>query len=279
MKLIGRKIRNLRKSKALTQEELAEKLSVSSQAVSKWETGSSSPDISMIPIIARFFNISIDELFNYRLDSLTHKERFIRFMSDNGVLKFGEFKLRIGRTSPYFITTERFSSGGQLSKIGEFYADCIRDNNITTDLLISHTHKESHITTAVGMVMYQKHGVDINYCLDNKVGKQSTPNDKITVIKDTLISGDTLRWILENTRENTGKYPSSVILSVDRLERGPKGDLCSSREIEKEFGLKVYSIVTVDDIINAIENHIIPGHEYLDAIKDYRKKYGGNTNE
>ena len=279
MELIGRKIRNLRKSKVLTQEELAEKLSVSSQAVSKWETGASSPDISLLPLIARFFNISIDELFNYRLDSLTYKERFIRFMFDNGVLKFGEFKFKIGRTSPYLITTERYSSGSQLSKIGEFYADCIRDNNITTDLLISHTHTESHITTAVGMVMYQKYGVDINYCLDNKVGKLSTSQDEITVIKDTLLSGDTLRCILESIRENTGKYPSSVILSVDRLERGHSGNLCTSREIEKEYGLKIFSIVTVDDIIKAIESRVIPGWEYLDAIKEYRKQYGGNTNE
>jgi len=275
MDQIGKKIRNLRKSKDLTQEELAEKLSVTSQAVSKWETGLSSPDITMIPIVARFFNISIDELFNYRLDSLTYKERFIRFMADNGVLKFGEFKLKSGRVSPYFITTERYSSGSQLSKIGEFYAECIRDNNITTDLLVANTHKESHIITAVGMVMYQKYGIDINYCIDNKVGKLSTPRDEITVIKDTLASGDTLRWILETIRENTGKYPSSIVLSVDRLEKGLRSDMNTSREIEEEFKVKIYSIVTVDDIIKAIENRVIAGWEYLEAMKEYRKQYRG----
>ncbi len=149
MELIGKKIRNLRKNKGITQEELAEILSVTGQAVSKWETGISVPDISMLPIIARYFGITMDELFNYRLDALTYKERFIRFMYDNGVLKFGEFKLKSGRTSPYFITTERYSSGSQLSKIGEFYAECIRDRNISTDLLVANTHKEIHIITAV----------------------------------------------------------------------------------------------------------------------------------
>ena len=275
MELIGKKIRNLRKSKGLTQEELAEKLAVTSQAVSKWETGLSSPDISILPVVARFFNITMDELFNYRLDSLTYKERFIRFMADNGVLKFGEFMLKSGRISPYFINTERYSSGSQLSKIGEFYAECIRDNNISTDLLIANTHKEIHIITAIGMVMYQKYGIDINYCIENKIGKPTSPRDEITVIKDTLASGDTLRWIFENVRENTGKYPSNVVLSVDRLEMGLYSSMNTSREIEKEYGVKIHSIVTVDDIIKAIENRVIAGHEYLDAMKEYKERYRG----
>ena len=275
MEYIGKKIRNLRKSKGITQEELAENFDVSSQAVSKWETGLSTPDITLLPIIARYFNISMDELFDYKLDSLTYKERFVRFMVDNGVLKFGEFNLKSGRVSPYFITTERYSSGGQLSKIGEFYAQCIRDNGIFTDLLIANTYKESHIISSIGVVMYQKFGIDINYCINNKVGKLSTSNDRITVIKDTLASGDTLRGIIKSVYDNIGIYPSNVILSVDRLEKGLYSDMNTSHEIENEFDIKVHSIVTVDDIISAIENRIIPGYEYLSAMKEYRERYRG----
>ena len=117
MELLGNKIQMLRKNKNLSQQELAEKLSVSSQAVSKWERNLSTPDISMLPVIARFFGITMDELFNYRLDALTYKERFIRFMADNDVLRFGEFKLKSGRISPYFIAPEHYASGSQLTKI------------------------------------------------------------------------------------------------------------------------------------------------------------------
>lgn len=132
MELLGNKIRMLRRNKNLTQAELAQELSVSSQAVSKWERSIASPDISALPVIARFFGISMDELFNYRLDALTYKERFVRFLWDNDVLKFGQFRLKSGRISPYFINTERFSSGSQFAKIGEFYAECIRENHIRT---------------------------------------------------------------------------------------------------------------------------------------------------
>ena len=100
MQTIGSKIKMLRRNKGMTQEKLADVLSVSSQSVSKWENNLSLPDVELLPMIARFFGITMDELFNYRLDALNYKERFIRFMVDNGVLKFGEFKLKSGRISP-----------------------------------------------------------------------------------------------------------------------------------------------------------------------------------
>ena len=101
--LIGDKIRLLRKNKGITQHQLAEELSVSSQSVSKWENHVSVPDISLLPVIARYFGITMDELFSYRLDALNYKERFIRFMVNNGMLRFGEFTLNSGRVSPYMI--------------------------------------------------------------------------------------------------------------------------------------------------------------------------------
>ncbi|MBQ1208317.1 MAG: helix-turn-helix transcriptional regulator, partial [Lachnospiraceae bacterium] len=93
MESIGKKIQTLRRMKQMTQLHLAEVLSVSAQTVSKWENDLTSPDITLLPMIARYFGITMDELFNYRLDYLNYRERFIRFMADNGVLQFGEFQL------------------------------------------------------------------------------------------------------------------------------------------------------------------------------------------
>lgn len=103
MNKVGLMIKELRKKKDVTQEQLGEVLSVSFQTISKWENGISSPDINLLPIIASYFGVSIDELFGYCLDALTYKERFIKFLVDNGVLRFGEFQLHSGRKSPYYI--------------------------------------------------------------------------------------------------------------------------------------------------------------------------------
>lgn len=156
MELIGKKIRTLRKNKNMTQEQLVEVLSVSSQAVSKWENNISVPDIGLLPVIARYFGITMDEFFNYRLDALNYKERFIRFMADNGVLKFGEYKLQSGRISPYFINTGNYKSGAQIAKLGEFYAECIRENNVQMNVLFANTWNEIPLMIATEMILYSK---------------------------------------------------------------------------------------------------------------------------
>lgn len=72
----------------------------------------------------------MDELFNYRMDALSYKDWFVRFMADNGVLKFGEFQLQSGRISPYCINTANYNSASQITKLGRFYAECMIENNI-----------------------------------------------------------------------------------------------------------------------------------------------------
>ena len=274
--MLGDKIKSLRKNKNITQEELSLFLSVSPQAVSKWERNLSAPDISLLPAIAGYFGITIDELLSYKPDALTYKERFIRFMSDNGALKFGSFTLSDGRVSPYEIHTESFSDGSQLSKIGEFFAQCIRENNVRTNLLYANTYKESHIITATSMVMFQKYGVDVKLCIENKSGSLPTVSDRVTIIKDTTATGATLRWMLENIKENYGIVPTDIILAVDRAERSSDSEFTARHGIERDYGVKIHSIVDIDDIVRALNDRIIPGADYLPEIEEYREKYKGN---
>lgn len=276
MKLIGKKIKTLRKNKKMTQEQLAEVLSVSSQSVSKWENCLSVPDIELLPIIARYFGITMDELFNYRLDALNYKERFIRFMVDNGVLRFGEFQLKSGRISPYFINTGNYKSGAQISKLGEFYAECIQEHGIKANLLLGNTSRENAIVIATSMILHSKYGVDMNYCIDNMIGKEIDADDEMILIKDTLTSGNTLKETLQQIKEVAGTSVPNVIVSVDRMERGKFSSMSALQEIEKEFGLKIFSIVTLEDIIRALEKGVIAGSEYSDALKQYRREYGSN---
>ncbi len=273
MEQINTRIRTLRKNKNMTQEELAEVLCVSAQAVSKWETGVSVPDIALLPIIARHFGITMDELFGYRLNALNYKERFIRFMADNGVLKFGKFELQSGRSSPYMIDTRNYRSASQLAKLGAFYAECLREHNVETNLLAGNGTKEIPLVIATGMTLFNRYGMDIDYHIDRSIEKAPNTHDKITLVKDTLTSGRSLKAGLQNTKNGT---VSSVIVSVDRMERGAHPTKTARNEIENDYGVKIHAIVTLDDIILAIEDGVIGGAEYLAAIKQYQTQYGGN---
>lgn len=276
MEHIGTKIQMLRRNKGLTQTQLAEVLSVSAQSVSKWENNISFPDISLLPIIARYFGITMDELFNYRLDALNYRERFILFMADNGVLQFGRFELQSGRISPYFINTGNYKSASQISKLGEFYAECMRENNVEANLLAGNTHRETPIMIATSMVLFNKYGVDIHYNIDNTVGKAPDGSSRIALIKDTLTSGSTLKSNLQNLHAQAGGRVSDIIISVDRMEKGNHLSLSARQEIEKNFDVKIHAIVTLRDIIRALEKGIICGAEHLEAMKQYQKEYGGD---
>ena len=235
----------------------------------------SRPDISLLPIIARFFGVTMDELFSYRLDALSYKERFIRFMADNGVLQFGRFPLRCGRISPYFINAGNYKSSGQIAKLGEFYAACIRENNIDSRLLVGNTPSEIPLMIATGMVLFNQYGLDVPYSIDGAIGKHLEPNDKITLIKDTLTTGHSLRKALRSLEKISAESGYHVIVSVDRMERGEDSNLSAGKALERTSPVKIHALVTVDDIIRAMENGVIGGKEHLDAMKQYRKEYGG----
>lgn len=268
MKSIGQKIRTLRKNKHLTQEQLAEALSVSSQSVSKWENQISTPDVALLPIIARYFGITMDELFNYRLDALSYKERFIRFMADNGVLRFGEFQLQSGRVTPYFLNTGEYRSGSQITKLGEFYARCISENNLRGNLLVGTTQKDIPLMVSIGMIMYQKYGQDINYSVIDSIGKKPDGKDEMIMIQDALSSGTTLKENLRKVKQIAGKYPSNVIVSLDRMVRGAHSQPFVRQEIEQELGVRIFSVINAADIICALEDGVVAGAEYLEALKN-----------
>ncbi|MBQ2755936.1 MAG: helix-turn-helix domain-containing protein [Oscillospiraceae bacterium] len=273
--LIGEKIRLLRKNKNVTQTQLAEALSVSSQSVSKWENHLSAPDLTVLPEIARYFGITMDELFNYRLDALNYKERFIRFMVNNSMLSFGEFKLERGSISPYIVRVGDDLTGSQMSKLGEFYAECIREHRIEDNCLIGIDNREVSLVIATSMTLFNKYGVDSYHCVGCNAENTAFETRNITLITDVITSGATLSTEIEKIKSKTNKYPSDVVVCVDRMERSDNSPLSAKHEIERKYGLKIHSIVNTDDIINAIESGAITADEYLDKMNGYMKRYRG----
>jgi len=272
---IGTKIQALRKNKNITQAQLAEALSVSPQSVSKWENHISAPDITLLPVIARYFGITMDELFNYRLDALNYKERFIRFMVNNSMLSFGEFKLERGSISPYIVRVGDDLTGSQMSKLGEFYAECIREHRIEDNCLIGIDNREVSLVIATSMTLFNKYGMDSYHCVGCNAENTAFETHDITLITDVITSGTTLSTEIEKIKSKTNKYPSDVVVCVDRMERSDNSPLSAKHEIERKYGLKIHSIVNTDDIINAIESGAITADEYLDKMNEYMRRYKG----
>lgn len=273
--LIGKKIRLLRKNKGITQAQLAEALSVSAQSVSKWENHLSTPDITVLPQIARYFGVTMDELFNYRLDAINYKERFIRFMVNNEMLRFGDFTLKSGRESPYLIHSGYNLTGSQMSKLGEFYAQCIRVHNIETNCLIGIENREIPLVIATSMTLFNRYGIDSSHCVDYNIENKAFISHEITLITDAFTSGASLRSALDRIKNEMGKCPSHIVVCVDRMERSDISSLTAKQEIERLYGVKIHSIVNADDIMRAIESGVVSAGEYYDKMKKYLKKYKG----
>lgn len=216
---------------------------------------------------------------------LNYKQRFIKFMVENGVLTFGEFTLKSGRKAPYFINTGNYKTGAQLARLGEYYAECIVDNGIDGETLVGPAYKGIPLAVTTAVALWNNHGKDLNYCFDRKevkdhgegglfVGKQLKDGEKVILVEDVMTSGKALKEMLPKLEAAAKVNVTGMVISVDRQEKALNSDLSAVQEAYKEFGIKVYSIVTMEDIISAIEEGIIEGRQYLEKMKEYRAVYG-----
>ena len=216
---------------------------------------------------------------------LGYKQRFIKFMVQNGVLTFGDFTLKSGRKAPYFINTGNYKTGAQLARLGEYYAECIIDNKIEGETLVGPAYKGIPLAVSTAVALWDHHHKDLNYCFDRKeikdhgeggmfVGKQLHDGEKVILIEDVMTSGKALREMLPKLAQAAKVEVAGMVISVDRQEKALNSDLSAVQEAYKEFGINVYSIVTMQDIIEAIEQGVIEGKEYLDKMREYRSVYG-----
>ena len=216
---------------------------------------------------------------------MSYKNEFIKFMVECGVLTFGDFTLKSGRKAPYFVNTGNYKTGAQLAKLGEFYAECIMENGLKPQTLFGPAYKGIPLSVSACTALYNKFGVDVNYCFDRKevkdhgeggmfVGKSLEDGEKVVIIEDVMTSGKALREVLPKLMGAAKVDVEGMIITVDRMEKGLTSDKSAVQEVYDEFGVKVYSIVTINDIIDALEKGVIPGAEYVDKMKEYRKVYG-----
>lgn len=215
---------------------------------------------------------------------MSYKKEFIKFMCEAGVLTFGDFVTKSGRNTPYFVNTGNYKTGEQIAKLGEFYAECMKENGVEPDVLFGPAYKGIPLCVAVAIAMYNKMGKSINYCFNRKeakdhgeggvlVGHKLKDGDKVAIIEDVITAGTAIRETLPVLKNAANAEILSVIISVDRMEKG-NNDKSAIQEVYEEFGIKVYPIVTIEDIIDCIKDGTIGGQEYLDKMLEYRKTYG-----
>lgn len=216
---------------------------------------------------------------------MTYKESFIKFMVDSGVLKFGEFTLKSGRVAPYFINAGEYKTGAQLAKLGEFYAECINEHGLKPDTLFGPAYKGIPLAVSASVALYNKFGMNVNYCFDRKevkdhgeggmfVGKSLGDGERVVIIEDVMTSGKALREVMPKLTGAADIKIEGMVITVDRDEKGLNSDKSAVSEVFDEFGVKVYSIVTINDIIDALESGVIPGKEYVGKMREYRQTYG-----
>ena len=201
---------------------------------------------------------------------MTYKQQFIQFLAECGVLKFGTFKLKSGRIAPYFLNSGEYKTGAQLKKLGEFYADCMHENGLQADTLFGPAYKGVPLALSAALALYEKYGQNVNFCFDRKevkdhgeggmfVGKQPEDGEKIVVIEDVMTSGKALKEVLPKLQGAAKVNVAGMVITVDRMEKGLGSERSAVQEAYLEHGVKVYSIVNILDILQAIEEGVIEG--------------------
>lgn len=216
---------------------------------------------------------------------MSYKKDFIRFLSECGVLKFGTFTLKSGRVAPYFLNAGEYKTGAQIKRLGEFYAACIRENNIPVQTLFGPAYKGIPLALSAAVALYEKYGADVNFCFDRKevkdhgeggmfVGKQLQDGEQVVIVEDVMTSGKALKEVLPKLRGAAKVDVTGMVITVDRMEKALNSEQSAVQQAYAEEGVKVYSIVTIEDIIEALEEGIIEGKEHVPAIRNYLAQYG-----
>lgn len=209
----------------------------------------------------------------------SYKEEFIQFMVDCEVLRFGDFTLKSGRKSPFFMNAGLYIKGSQLEKLGEYYAKAIVDNyGDDFDILFGPAYKGIPLSVATTMAFHRLYGKEIKYCSNRKeakdhgdagilLGSPIKDGDRVVVIEDVTTSGKSMEETIPILKAQGDIKILGLMVSLNRCERG-KGDKGALDEISELYGFPANAIVTMEEVIEYLYNKEINGRIYInDEIK------------
>ena len=221
---------------------------------------------------------------------MNYREEFIRFMVRSGVLTFGDFTTKSGRRTPYFVNTGNYRTGAQASRLGDCYAACIQEHMPDgVDALFGPAYKGIPLVVSAASALYRNYGRDLPYCFNRKeakdhgeggsmIGYRPQDGDRLAIIEDVVTAGTAVRETVELFRSVADVKFSALFVSVDRMERGA-GERTALDELRQDYGIRVYPIVTIRDIMDCLHNKEVDGRVYiddamLDRMEDYLAQYG-----
>lgn len=209
-----------------------------------------------------------------------YQREFIELAMKKQVLKFGEFTLKSGRKSPYFFNAGLFNTGRDLALVGRFYAQALIESGIECDVIFGPAYKGIPIATTAVVALSEHHDIEMPYCFNRKEAKDhgeggtlvgSPLQGRVVVVDDVITAGTAIRESMEIIQKQNATL-NGVLLSLDRQEKG-KGEISAVQEVERDYGCKVYSIITMSDLIAYLEGRE-DMQEHLIAMRTYRQQYG-----
>lgn len=209
-----------------------------------------------------------------------YQQEFIEFALETGVLRFGQFKLKSGRNSPYFFNSGLFNTGYAAAKLGRTYAAAVADSGIAFDMLFGPAYKGIPLVALTAAALAEHHGRDLPYCFNRKEVKDHGEGGaivgapvagRVLILDDVITAGTAIRETITLLRQ-AGGVPAGVVIALDRQERG-NGELSAIQEVEQAYGIPVASIIRLDDLVEHLEASRQHG-QFLPLVRDYRERYG-----
>ena len=219
-----------------------------------------------------------------------YKQEFIEFMVDSNVLKFGDFTLKSGRKSPFFMNAGSYVTGNQLRKLGQYYAKAIHDNyGDDFDVLFGPAYKGIPLSVATTMAFSELYGKEIKYCSNRKeekdhgdagilLGSPIKDGDRVVIIEDVTTSGKSIEETFPIIQAQGDVKILGIMVSLNRMEKG-KGEKSALEEIKEKYGFDANAIVSMADVIEHLYNKPYNGKVYIDdmlkaSIDEYYAQYG-----
>lgn len=221
----------------------------------------------------------------------TYKQEFIDFMVESDVLKFGEFTLKSGRKSPFFMNAGAYVTGSQLKRLGEYYAKAIHDKYVDDfDVLFGPAYKGIPISVVTAIAYSELYGKEVRYCSDRKeekdhgadkgsfLGSKLQDGDRVVMIEDVTTSGKSMEETVPKVRGAANVEIVGLMVSLNRMEKG-KGDKSALDEIKETYGFETNAIVTMEEVVEHLYNRECNGRVVIDdktkeAIDAYYQIYG-----
>jgi len=210
----------------------------------------------------------------------SYKGDFIELCMQLGVLKFGSFKLKSGRESPYFFNAGLFSTGAAIAALGRAYSDAAVATDLTFDMLFGPAYKGIPLVTAAAAALADRHGLDVPFAFNRKESKAHGEGGlivggplqgRVLIVDDVITAGTAIRESIDIIR-TAGAQPVGVLLALDREERGSVSPLSAVQEVREQFGIPVIAVINLSDLMQHMRKQGRAAD--LASMQAYRDRYG-----